>query len=211
VIRIIEKNKLYFALYFFFFIALFIYQLMTPQLEALFYFSARRSVFTDTFFKWWTLLGEAYPFFIVVLFFIFKNDNIKSLQTAVTGIVLLVPIHLFKEYFAHDRPAKVLETLGLSAHFKYVDGYEILRGANSFPSGHTAGAFAIFTLLALYFPKNRTSTIFFFVTAVLVGISRIYLAAHFPEDILFGSAIGVFTAIGLFYFFDKKLENPARA
>jgi len=66
----------------------------------------------------------------------------------------------------------------------------------SFPSGHTTGAFSMFFLLACLLPeRHRRFGILFFFVALIVGYSRMYLAAHFFADIYAGSLIGVgFTA-----------------
>lgn len=63
-------------------------------------------------------------------------------------------------------------------------------GSSSFPSGHTTSAFALATVLAVHF-KNKFTGIVLFIAAALVGYSRIYLAAHFPVDVLAGAAIGI--------------------
>lgn len=61
----------------------------------------------------------------------------------------------------------------------------------SFPSGHSCGAFSLFCLLALLLPpKVRPLGLVFFVCALAVAYSRMYLAAHFFEDIYVGSIIG---------------------
>jgi undecaprenyl-diphosphatase len=61
----------------------------------------------------------------------------------------------------------------------------------SFPSGHTAAAFVMATLLAYFFPLL---TIVVFPWAFLVGFSRIYLGVHYPSDILAGMILGVLAA-----------------
>ncbi|MEI7733818.1 MAG: phosphatase PAP2 family protein [Ferruginibacter sp.] len=63
-------------------------------------------------------------------------------------------------------------------------------GSSSFPSGHTTSAFALATVLAVHF-KNKFTGIILFIAAALVGYSRVYLAQHFPVDVLFGAFIGI--------------------
>ena len=61
----------------------------------------------------------------------------------------------------------------------------------SFPSGHTAAAFVMATLLAYFVPML---TIVVFLWAFLVGFSRIYLGVHYPTDTLAGMILGVLAA-----------------
>jgi membrane-associated phospholipid phosphatase len=62
----------------------------------------------------------------------------------------------------------------------------------SFPSGHTCAAFCLFSFLAFVLtPRYKWAGILFFLIALLVAYSRIYLAAHFFLDVYVGSIIGV--------------------
>ena len=61
-------------------------------------------------------------------------------------------------------------------------------GSWSFPSGHSASAFAGAWLLSREFPGQRP---LFFVLAALVGFSRIYLGDHYPGDVLSGALSGM--------------------
>jgi undecaprenyl-diphosphatase len=63
----------------------------------------------------------------------------------------------------------------------------------SFPSGHTAAAFAMATLVSFHFPILTLPVI---IWALLVGFSRIYLGVHYPTDILAGIVIGVTSGFG---------------
>ena len=73
---------------------------------------------------------------------------------------------------------------------------------NSFPSGHTQTIFAITIGLTLLYPRLG---IFLVPLAVLVGISRVVLIAHYPSDVLFGAYLGMATAILVKrHYFDKR-------
>jgi undecaprenyl-diphosphatase len=62
----------------------------------------------------------------------------------------------------------------------------------SFPSGHTATAFAAAVAVGALHPRLRWPLV---AVAALVGLSRIYLGVHYTLDVLAGAALG--TAIGL--------------
>ncbi len=107
------------------------------------------------------------------------------------------------------RPAKVFE--GEVLHF--VEGVH-LNYVNSFPSGHTATAFALFLFLASL-TKNKGLQLFYAIIACLVGYSRTYLSQHFVVDITFGAILGIlsyFLSVALFQnstkpVFDFELKN----
>src|SRR5262249_5453973 len=68
------------------------------------------------------------------------------------------------------------------------------RPANwSWPSGHTASAFAAAAIVARDFPQSAEPL---YAVAWLIGFSRVYLGAHFPSDVTSGALIG--TVAGLF-------------
>lgn len=77
----------------------------------------------------------------------------------------------------------------------------------SFPSGHTTGAFAMFCFFSMLLPKKyKAFGLVCFGLAAGVGYSRIYLAAHFFEDVYFGSIIG--TGISLLFFIIMNWFKP---
>lgn len=64
----------------------------------------------------------------------------------------------------------------------------------SFPSGHTASAFAMACVLAWGFPRGRIAFIFL---ATVIAVSRVIaLTPHFIGDIVAGAGLGI--ASGLF-------------
>ncbi len=63
-----------------------------------------------------------------------------------------------------------------------------VRSSYGFPSGHTTTAFSLASTLAVTFPALSP---LFFILAVLTGISRMYLRAHFTVDVIGGMIVGL--------------------
>ena len=60
----------------------------------------------------------------------------------------------------------------------------------SFPSGHTAQTFFLMTLLSHQFHLALGSAAALYAVAVLVGLTRVYVGAHYPRDVLGGAVLG---------------------
>lgn len=60
--------------------------------------------------------------------------------------------------------------------------------STSFPSGHSASAFAFATGASLELPRLRVPL---FALASAIATSRVYTGVHYPGDVLAGSAIGI--------------------
>lgn len=67
------------------------------------------------------------------------------------------------------------------------------------PSGHAQNAVVIFGGMGYLF-KRRWTLWAGAIIAVLIGLSRLYLAVHFPSDVLLGWLIGLALLLSLLYF-----------
>lgn len=68
------------------------------------------------------------------------------------------------------------------------------KPGKSFPSGHTANMFCFATILAVFY---RPRGAWFYLVAILVGVSRIMTGSHWPSDVLLTAALTVPLSLGL--------------
>jgi len=139
--------------------------------------------------------GDCIPIVLCSLIIVEGLRRAHYIFTALAfGLFLPSIVLLVKRFYACPRP---LVEFGLSR----VHTVPWLDNAfyNSFPSGHTIGAFGFFMLLSLYLPrKQKLWSVLFFALALGCGISRLYLGQHYFKDIYVGSLIGMVVSTVLF-------------
>jgi membrane-associated phospholipid phosphatase len=149
-------------------------------------------------------LNTYHPFWLNVFFinYTFMGDGIFALCLAGlylfyfkkrrTGLALLYTfllsgaiVQLIKNLINSPRPKLFFEP-GRYANF--INDISLTNNS-SFPSGHTAMAFALATVFVLMM-RNKNWQLPVLVAAAMAGYSRIYLAQHFLGDVLMGACIG---------------------
>jgi len=91
--------------------------------------------------------------------------------------------NLIKVLFALPRPYWISGSVHALAH----------ESGFGLPSGHAQGAILFWLFLALQVPAKRRpwAIALAILMSGLIGLSRIYLAVHFPADVIVGFAIGL--------------------
>lgn len=145
------------------------------------------------------------PFFLVVLYMIYKKYGIKSfliigVLIATISIADLTSVYAFKNVFLRLRPCHD-ESIAEVVHI--VKNH--CGGKYGFVSSHAANFFSL-TVFSSLVLKQRYFTIISLSVATLIAYSRVYLGVHFPFDILGGAILGSLFAFVSYYslkFFKK--------
>jgi len=136
----------------------------------------------DHVLPWLTYLGSHYALvlFIILSWAITRQRKVLRYLVLLYAIQSAV-IYCLKFVIQRQRPFLFLE---MASKLSKGPG-EILDP--SFPSAHAAFSFMMATLLAAWFPRYW---IIFFIIAVFVSWTRIYLGVHYPTDVIVGAILG---------------------
>jgi membrane-associated phospholipid phosphatase len=178
--------------------------MMSEKAFFLLWLSERRNLFADYYFYYLTKLGESYGFILFGLFLLTQSWK-KMLPVPVLGGIVMLTSYLLKQFFQHERPSLYLKRIEWEGTISVL-GYPTLGGYHSFPSGHSMAAWALFTLIAFMIRKTWVSIICLFL-AVSVSVSRVYLFAHFLQDVAAGAMIGFSLGYGVYYFYSRWMRK----
>jgi len=195
-----KKYSAFYFPYFLFVVTLVVLIVLNEKANLHLWITSFNSPAADVFFRYYTFVGDWIPYAVAggLLFYRYRMALFILVSQLATGLVSVIikqtwneprPILYFKENFPDIQLHQVLG--------------EHMHSSHSFPSGHTITAFAFFLALA-FFSKRPAIHFLYFVLAVLVGYSRVYLSQHFAIDVLAGSFVGVSVTVLCRFYFDKK-------
>lgn len=136
--------------------------------------------FLFTFFYAVTQLGSVYMLAVLPVFYLMTKRYHVVIRLLLTGTLAYMIAGVAKDVFSRGRPHEFITD---------IISLDVIRGPG-FPSGHMTLAVA----LALTFGHYVRTKHYWIPAAwiVSVGLSRIYLGAHLPLDIIGGFALGWF-------------------
>lgn len=135
--------------------------------------------------RWISRLGDGVYYFIFGLILVWLEPvaGLAFFKTALAGFAFELPTYLIvKNFVKRQRPHDVIS--------EFV-AYLVPSDKFSFPSGHTAAAFVMATMVSFYYPSF---SLLAYCIAILIGSSRVLLGVHFPTDILAGMILGISSA-----------------
>lgn len=149
-----------------------------------------RNPITDPIMTFFSVLGNVGILWIItaLALLLFRKTRKAGLQLALCLIAsLLINNLILKNLVARPRPFNEIEGLRLMLSAGLADA-----GSWSFPSGHAGASFAAAYSLTRSFGKKGAWA---YLAAALIAFSRIYIAAHYPTDILGGIITGTLGAV----------------
>jgi membrane-associated phospholipid phosphatase len=181
--------------------------LLLQEGKEIFFFSDKRSYATDLFFRFFTNLGDGAIFVIALIILPFWRFR-TAIVMFLLGLSVLITSSATKQIFSQPRPYRYFEERDLLDEITFVDGVRLAKGTTSFPSGHTMTGFAFYAFLALIIPRKKWMGLLLLLTAILVGVSRMYLVQHFLSDVYLGAITGVMLAIIFHYIHNHYFRQP---
>lgn len=144
----------------------------------------------NTFFINYTNVGDGlFAIFISVTLFFYKRKK-QALALLLSFLISGLLVQIIKNLVTSPRP-RLFFTSG--QYTQFIEGVT-LSNNSSFPSGHTASAFAVATVLVLTM-QNKAWQLPILFAATLAGYSRMYLAQHFLTDVMMGAFLGFTSGI----------------
>lgn len=132
--------------------------------------------------NFFSFLGESVFIAALIALLYFGSDKQRAERLVLTLSTALLTTTFIKDLVCRVRPFN--SGAGIQ-NFRNVDGY-------SFPSGHSTNSAAIYLSLVLNYRKQMRKWLQALCISVplFVALSRMYVGAHYPTDVVTGLAIG---------------------
>lgn len=123
--------------------------------------------------------GQLYVAIAILLYLIDGQHQHSFVHTGLIAFAIEIPSFLLlKQFIKRDRPAVSIPIAK--------QAFEP-TGKFSLPSGHSAAAFAMAILVAIFYPDYASIVLTW---ASLIAVSRVMLGVHYATDIIAGAILG---------------------
>jgi membrane-associated phospholipid phosphatase len=147
------------------------------------YFNLRgeRPLWLDKIMLGFTQLGNGLAGLTIALSLFLLGNHRLAYELILGTLTLWLVVEPVKALIHRSRPfIKLTQTRIVGS---------LARG-RSFPSGHTSQSFFMATLLFHHFNGTLWLAVLLYILAILVAVTRIYVGAHYPRDVLAGAILG---------------------
>lgn len=208
--QLFKQNKTFFLGYIFLALIAVALLLFFSKADGFVFMNPVHTNFLNLFFMGVTFLGDGIFVILLAVILFFFQKKFVSLMILSSYFLSGIIAQVLKFFITEARPAYYLE----KTNYPYFIEGVTLHNYHSFPSGHTASAFALAAVLS-FFMKDKNYSVLFLFIALLIGYSRIYLGQHFMQDVVAGSLAGVVSSVICWICFEKffkkilKINNDA--
>lgn len=187
----IRKNKIYFIGLLASLLTAAVFLLANGKAAAFISLNSYHPFLLNIFFINYTFMGDGIfaLCLVAVMFFYLKKKN-QGFALLYSFLISGLAVQVIKNLISAPRPRLFFEQ---GQYLFFMDGISLANNS-SFPSGHTATAFAIATVFVMML-KNKNWQWLILPAALLAGYSRIYLAQHFLLDVIIGAILGSVSGI----------------
>ena len=196
-----RANRILFVTYLTLLLAVGLLMLLYTKEQLIRFVNEHNSLLGDALFPYLTYLGDgSFVIFVGVLILVINRRAgwLILASFAISGLIsLFLKWAVFPERL---RPLRYFEHSNWQYHLikdLHINEY------NSFPSGHTTSAFALYAMLAFLWRRKAWGWLGTLLGAV-AGYSRVYLFQHFVEDTFAGSLLGLVTSVAVVLYYQKR-------
>lgn len=169
------------------------------------------SLGSETYDGFWLLITKQLnwiPFFLVLLYLLYKKLSVKNILILLLFVAVLILIadqtcNFIKYTFERLRPCNNPEINSV---------IRIVKPSNSFSffSGHATNSMATMTFIFMILKRHYRFAFLVFLFPLIFAYSRIYLGLHYPLDILTGYLVGASFGFIAYQLYQKYVLNDSR-